>query len=268
MPATVPAADGTSPAADWPVLQADAAWRSIDFISDLHLQAGDGATFEAWRHHLQSTTADAVFMLGDLFEVWVGDDAALVPGSFEARCGQVLREAGERLSLYFMCGNRDFLVGSDFLDASQLKALHDPTVLVFAQRRWLLSHGDALCLDDHAYMAFRAEVRSPAWQDAFLGRPLAERISLARDMRERSEARKREQVPQNWVDVDADAAGQWLRESGCTTLIHGHTHRPADHDLGQGLQRVVLSDWDAQASPPRLQVLRLDRQGLHRLPPG
>ena len=267
MPATVPAADGTSPASHWPVLQADAAWRSIDLLSDLHLQADDGATFEAWRHHLQSTTANAVFMLGDLFEVWVGDDAAQIPDSFEARCGQVMREAGERLALYFMCGNRDFLVGPGFLDASRLKPLHDPTVLIFAQQRWLLSHGDALCLDDRAYMDFRAEVRSPAWQAAFLARPLDERVRLARDMRERSEARKLAQTPQNWVDVDADAATRWLRESGCTTLIHGHTHRPTDHDLGEGLRRVVLSDWDAQARPPRLQVLRLDGQGLHRLPP-
>jgi UDP-2,3-diacylglucosamine hydrolase len=267
MPATEPAADGSSPASHWPVLQSDAAWHSIDFISDLHLQAGDDATFDAWRHHLQSTTADAVFMLGDLFEVWVGDDAADIPGSFESRCAQVLREAAARVSLHFMCGNRDFLVGPGFLAGNRIKPLHDPTILVFAQRRWLLSHGDALCLDDLAYMDFRAEVRSPAWQAAFLARPLAERIRLARDLRERSEARKLAQPPQSWIDVNAGASRQWLRESGCTTLIHGHTHRAADHDLGDGLQRVVLSDWDAQARPPRLQVLRLDARGLCRLPP-
>ena len=267
MPATVPAAGGTSPAGDWPVLQANGAWRSIDFISDLHLQAGDDATFEAWRHQLQTTSADAVIILGDLFEVWVGDDAALIAGSFEDRCARVLREAGTRLALYFMCGNRDFLVGPRFLGDCQVQALQDPTVLVFAQQRWLLSHGDALCLDDRAYMDFRAEVRSPDWQAAFLARPLAERVTRARGMRERSEARKLAQAPQSWVDADAGEARRWLQASLCATLIHGHTHRPAEHALGEGLQRVVLSDWDACATPPRLQVLRLEGQALHRRAP-
>ena len=149
-----------------------------------------------------------------------------------------------------------------------MQGLSDPTVLDFLQRRWLLSHGDELCLDDRDYLQFRAQVRSPAWQAAFLSRPLAEREALARDMRQRSEARKRSLAhdPELWADVDAGAARAWLTSAGADTLIHGHTHRPAVHELGDGRRRVVLSDWDASAQPPRLQVLRLSTAGLERLP--
>lgn len=246
-----------------PELIAATGWRAVDFISDLHMQADDPDTFEAWRRYLADTPADAVFMLGDLFEVWVGDDAARVPDSFEARCATVLREAARRRPLFFMHGNRDFLIGADFLSNASMTALHDPCVLVFAGERWLLSHGDALCLDDTDYQAFRAQVRSPEWQNAFLSRPLAERQAVARGLREQSEARKR-RIMQH-ADVDAPTARSWLQAARCATLIHGHTHLPAEHALGASLRRVVLSDWDARARPPRMQVLRLDASGLRRI---
>jgi UDP-2,3-diacylglucosamine hydrolase len=140
--------------------------------------------------------------------------------------------------------------------------LHDPTVLVFGQR-FVLTHGDALCLDDHDYMAFRAQVRTPQWQERFLAQPLAERQAVARGLRDASEARKR--AASDYADVDAPAARGWLTAAQAAVLIHGHTHKPASHDLGPGLQRVVLSDWDAAAQPARLQVLRLDANGLSRL---
>jgi UDP-2,3-diacylglucosamine hydrolase len=145
-----------------------------------------------------------------------------------------------------------------------MQLLADPTVLALHGRRWLLSHGDALCLADVDYLRFRAEVRTAAWQEAFLARPLAERRAIARGLRSESEARK--QSGAEYADADSDAARAWLQAAGASTLIHGHTHRPADHDLGQGLARVVLSDWDLQATPPRAEALRLSAAGAARVP--
>ena len=243
---------------------APADWRTVDVVSDLHLQAGEPATLRAWQGYLRTTPADAIFILGDLFEVWVGDDAAGAPG-FEADGAAALRQAGARRDVFFMHGNRDFLVGADFAAQAGLVLLDDPTVLVLHGERWLLSHGDLLCLDDIEYLRFRDEVRGAEWQRAFLARPLAERRALARHIRARSEARKRDAAAGAWADVDADAARAWLRQAGARTLVHGHTHRPATHDLGDGLRRIVLSDWDAAAAPPRAQVLRLTAQGARRL---
>ena len=268
-----------------PELTAPASWRTVDFISDLHLHAGDTATFAAWRHYLQTTAADAVFMLGDVFDVWVGDDAigpvtdpaaqAPVLTSFEANCAAVLRLASRRLALFFMHGNRDFLVGAPLpsgsvstctlMEAGGLTLLADPTLLIFAGQRWLLSHGDALCLADTDYLAFRKQVRSPDWQREFLARPLASRREIARDLRSQSQAQQaaRERAALPWADVDRAATLAALAAAGSQTLIHGHTHRPARHELGDGCVRLVLSDWDLspQAAVPRGDVLRLTGDG-------
>ncbi|MFM9878848.1 MAG: UDP-2,3-diacylglucosamine diphosphatase [Burkholderiaceae bacterium] len=244
-------------------LTASPDWLVLDFISDLHLDAQD-ASFAALAAYLQSTPAQALFVLGDFFEVWVGDDAALI-GSLGAKCAALFSEAAARLNLFFMHGNRDFLLGSRFMQQCQATLLGDPTVLVLGGSRYLLSHGDALCLQDTDYLAFRAQVRSPTWQSEFLARPLPERLHIARDLRAQSEARKQAQTAggQAFADVDNDAARQWLMTAQASTLIHGHTHRPATHGLGthagQRLERTVLCDWDAQASPPRREVLRLHR---------
>ena len=249
-------------------LQAPATWATVDFISDLHLRAEEPATFDAWAHYLHSTPANAVFLLGDVFEVWVGDDVLSDPTKqderFEARCAREMAAAAQRLSLFFMHGNRDFLVGQALMTSCGATLLADPTVLDFGGQRWLLSHGDALCLDDTEYLQFRQQVQQPAWREAFLAKPLAEREAIARSLRTQSEARKHSGA--TYADVDNAAARQWLQAAGAHTLIHGHTHRPATHDLGQGLQRVVLSDWDAAATPPRAEVLRLNASGLQRLP--
>ena len=250
-------------------LAAPPSWRTVDFISDLHLNADEPATFSAFQRYLQDTPADAVFILGDLFEVWVGDDAvsadfrAQPQASFENRCASVLAQAASQRALFFMHGNRDFLVGPRLMALCRATLLGDPTVLTFAGQRWLLSHGDALCLDDTDYMQFRQQVRSVAWQSAFLAKPLAERQSIARDIRRQSEARKRSSL--DYADVDTAAARQWLKAANARTLIHGHTHQPAEHDLGDGFSRVVLSDWDAQALSPRADVLRLAASGLQRI---
>lgn len=261
---------------DIPILDAPARWRVLDFISDLHLRASDGATFEAWKRYLADTPADALFILGDLFEVWVGDDAADGPG-FEHDCARILSTAGQRLAIHFMPGNRDFLLGDRFLRASGMKGMGDPTVLVFGGQRWLLSHGDALCLDDVPYQQFRRVVRDPAWQRDVLARSLDDRRALARHIREQG-TRSAGNDSQDYADVDPDAARQWLQAARAITLIHGHTHRPGQHDLepvswnGQpgaeepaGLRRIVLSDWDVGARPARAQVLRLTGGGLQRV---
>ncbi len=251
------------------VIHAPAHWRAVDFISDLHLSRQTPLTFDAWSRHMTTTTADAVWILGDLFEVWVGDDAALgVPDSFEDACAQVLQHASQRLSVAFLPGNRDFLVGDALLDACGVRRLSDPSVLQGFGRSVMVSHGDAWCLQDVDYLAFRTQVRSPAWQQAFLAQSLHERHAAARQMREASEARKAGLPdPSLWADVDPEEASRWMRRHGATELVHGHTHRPGSQAWAAGLQRHVLSDWDLEAKVPRAEVLRLTQEGWQRIPP-
>lgn len=244
-------------------LQADPAWRCIDLLSDVHLHSDMPRTFDAWRAHLLRTPADAVLILGDLFEVWIGDDAA--GSGFAADCVAVLRGASRQRALFFLPGNRDFLVGDGLLAATGMQGLADPTVLHAFNRRWLLSHGDALCLDDADYQRFRARVHSPGWQQAFLAQPLAEREHQARQMRAASMAHQAAQGPAGWCDVDAGEAACWLAASGATALVHGHTHRPGQHALPGGGVRHVLGDWDLDGRAPRACILRLTAAGLQPL---
>lgn len=240
-------------------------WRTVDFISDLHLQADHPRTVEALAAHLRYTPADAVFILGDLFEAWVGDDAR--HEGFEAGLTELLSDAASRRSLAFMAGNRDFLVGTEMLRDCGIMALADPTVLVACGERLLLTHGDALCLEDTAYQRFRAEVRTERWCRDFLARPLAERRALAARMRDASMAHQRNQGPELWADVDLASAARWMHEAGTPVLVHGHTHRPGNQEIAPGLLRAVLSDWDLDAATPRAEVLRLTRFGLERVAP-
>ena len=260
---------------DFAELDAPPEWRRVDFISDLHLAAETPATLAALDAHLQETAADAVILLGDIFEVWIGDDARSEP--FEASCLATLKRASARLKLFFMVGNRDFIAGAAMAEAGGMQRLEDPTVLVGFGQRWLLTHGDALCLEDKPYQAFRAQVRNPAWQQAWLARPLAERAALARQMRAASQARQAEAAAKGlagggegmgelWADLDTAACVAWLEAAGASDMIHGHTHRPATHELAPGLRRHVLSDWDLDAAtPPRAEVLRLRQAGLRRI---
>lgn len=256
-----PSRSDVSPCA-WPVLEAPAAWGSIDILSDLHLDAEHPHTLHAWQRYLQDTPAQAVFILGDLFEVWVGDDSfSADPQGFEAHCVDILRDAARQHSIHVLRGNRDFLIGDAFARACGLQLLEDPTVLQFAGQRWLLSHGDAMCLADTAYLQFRALVRGAAWQQRFLSQPLAARRAEARALRQRSESHKQQAA--HWVDLDDAEVRRQLLQAQAGTLVHGHTHHPADHDLGDGLRRIVLSDWDQHAQPPRGEVLRIGRDGRH-----
>lgn len=240
-------------------------WRTVDFLSDLHLQESRPKTLAAFADHLRHTPAEAVFILGDLFEAWVGDDTR--HSGFEAEVAEILREAASLRSVAFMAGNRDFLLGSEMLKDCGLVALIDPTVLVACGERLLLTHGDALCLDDVAYQRFRTEVRTEAWCDAFLARPLAERRVLAAKARDASMQQQQGQAPENWADIDLATAARWMHEASTPVLVHGHTHRPGKESIAPGLVRMVLSDWELDEGAPRAEVLRLTRFGLERVPP-
>jgi UDP-2,3-diacylglucosamine hydrolase len=256
---------GSSPhATPW---VAPPSWKVIDFISDLHLSEDTPRTFDAWSEYLRSTPADCIVILGDLFETWVGDDA--LQAGFEAAAAAVLKEATERRHLAFMVGNRDFLVGPAFHSTCNTTPLPDPTLLLAQGQALVLSHGDALCIGDHAYQQFRATVRAQAWQREFLAQPLADRRALAASLRAQSRAAQQKRRPEEWFDVDDASALTLLNNNAAMTLIHGHTHRPATHLLAPGQMRHVLSDWDLDhASPTRSEVLRLQEGRLRRVLPG
>lgn len=224
-------------------------------LSDLHLQAPDQETAKAWSVYMDHTPADAVFILGDLFEVWVGDDVLSNGESFEASCVEVFRRNSQRTKIFVMHGNRDFLMGQALMSQCGSTLIADPSVLQFGSERWLLSHGDALCLDDTSYQQFRAEVRSPAWQKQFLSKPLSERMQIARAIRVASEQRKSDEGIYSVVDQQAALAA--MLTHGATQLIHGHTHQPADHVMSAKASRHVLSDWDVRAGVPRSEVFRI-----------
>ena len=238
-------------------------WRMVDFVADLHLQPSEPATLAAWLDYLHTCTANAIFILGDLFEVWVGDDTMDEVASFESECVAALRQATARRPVFFMPGNRDFLTGPQFLARSGMTGLPDPCVLVWGPRRILMSHGDALCLDDVAYQQFRTLSRSAQWQQQILAQPLAVRRALGRSMRSESEQRK--QSGAIYADADPAMTAQWMRQAHADWLIHGHTHQPADHPLPDGGTRIVLSDWHLDTHTHRAEILRVTQQCWQRV---
>ncbi len=243
-------------------------WRCIDLLSDLHLSADTPLTAQAFIHHLQHTPADAVLLLGDIFEAWVGDDLIdLEPEGFEANLLRTLRDVSRQRWIGFMPGNRDFLLGDHALHTAGLHGLQDPCVVRAWDQHVLLAHGDAWCTDDHDYLKVRAQVRTPLWQSTLLSRPLAERQALARQLRGASEQRKSEQGFEGYGDLDDTLVQNALQQHGCNILVHGHTHRPADHALTDGKLRRVLSDWDLDTSPTaaRAEILRWTPDGLTRM---
>ena len=246
--------------------EAPASWKTIDFISDLHLEASRPQTLAAFAQHLRHTPAQAIFILGDLFEAWVGDDAR--HEGFEAQVVEILQDATSRRTVAFMAGNRDFLVGVAMLRECGVTALPDPTVLRALGERVLLTHGDALCLEDIDYQRFRTQVRTDHWCTAFLERPLAERRAIAAQLRAASAAHQKIQRPENWADVDPSAAVQWMHEAAAPVMVHGHTHRPGTQELAPGYTREVLTDWELDGpGPDRAGILRLSARGLQRVAP-
>lgn len=215
------------------------------FISDLHLAEERPGTTERFARFLADSVpgADALYILGDLFEYWVGDDGLAL--DFPARIAGLLRPAARAAPTFFMHGNRDFMVASRFCAETGIRLIPDPTVIDLYGERTLLMHGDTLCTGDHAYIAFRAQVRDPAWQAAALARPIEERISIAHGMRETSDGAKGGKG-EAIMDVAPEAVEKAFASAGCRLLIHGHTHRPARHEHAAGGRvcvRWVLPDW-------------------------
>ncbi len=212
------------------------------FISDTHLDFTHESRLRALDRVLNGALQENadIYVLGDLVEVWVGDDD---DSQFADLIRHTLLKYGERTPLYLMHGNRDFLFGEKFASDVNAKLLEDPTIVELNGQQFLLSHGDAFCTSDTAYQQMRQMFRSKEFQDNFLAQDLVSRRQFAQSVRKQSQesnANKPDQI----TDVVEDAVRDALRQYGCATVIHGHTHRPGLHDLGQGLSRYVLGSWE------------------------
>ena len=218
------------------------------FISDLHLSDSRPDLLQAFEHFIDSTarTAPSLYILGDLFNVWIGDDHEDETSSRVCRSLRNLAQDGT--DIFIMHGNRDFLIGDDFIARCRAKFLPDPWMIQQDNQNILLMHGDTLCTLDTEYMQFRAMVRDASWQTGFLAKPLAERLAFAEQARQQSKSMSSNKA-QDIMDVTPQAVTQKMLEHGADILIHGHTHRPAEHevDLGKDTEkakRIVLGDWD------------------------
>ncbi len=212
------------------------------FISDCHLDSGRPEVTAALTRFLQQRALNAsrLYILGDLFEVWLGDDD---PAAAAQPVIESLQALTDKMPVYFIAGNRDFLLGQDFAAGAGLTLLDEPQRLLLGTQQVLLVHGDTLCTDDHDYQQFRAMVRSEAWQAEFLGQPLVERQRIAAGLRNDSvEAMSQKSL--EIMDVNPQAVEDCFRQNQVDTIIHGHTHRPAVHHYDDSLVRYVLGDWN------------------------
>jgi UDP-2,3-diacylglucosamine hydrolase len=232
------------------------------FISDLHLCASRPEITKTFINFLKSTAskAECLYILGDLFEYWAGDDDLGEANHTEVM--QALKQLSDSgTKLFFVHGNRDFLLSEQFSIAANIKLLPDPSEINLYGKRILISHGDELCTDDIDYQAFRKKVRMPAWQSEFLSYPLSARKSQIESLRLQSEQEKSTKSLKI-MDVNNDAVIALLRQYQYPPLfIHGHTHRPKTHQIridGHQCQRIVLGDWYEQGS-----FVRLDESGLY-----
>jgi UDP-2,3-diacylglucosamine hydrolase len=217
------------------------------FVSDLHLDEARPEATAQFERFLGAIApgADALYILGDLFEYWVGDDGLAFP--FNARIARLLKTG---IPTYLMHGNRDFLIASRFAGETGIRLLEDPTVIDLYGERTLLLHGDTLCTDDHEYQAFRRQVRDPKWQAGALAQPLEARVAIAKGMRVKSQSAKDVKTDEI-MDVTPATVDKAFADSGCKLMIHGHTHRPARHVHrvnGTDCVRWVLADWYGPAN--------------------
>lgn len=235
------------------------------FISDLHLDDSRPAITDLFEHLLAGNEirrSDGLYILGDLVEAWVGDDDDAELPARIARATRAVRDAG--VPVYFIAGNRDFLLGDAFAERAGMTLLEDGTVHDVQGRPTLLMHGDVLCTDDVAYQAVRRQVRDPAWQAQVLAMPLAARRAMAAKAREESRAHTGSTM-EAIMDVNAQAVAEAMQHARVTRLIHGHTHRPAIHRFeldGQPAERIVLGDWYEQGSLLRVTADGVDLEGL------
>lgn len=224
--------------------------RAVHFISDLHLSPKRPSTSAAFAQYIAGPAkeAGALHVLGDLFDAWPGDDALVEPAA-RAVAGLLASLKANGTEVFFMAGNRDFLIDKDFAQAAQLTLLSEPHEIQLGDTRTLLMHGDSLCTDDVEYQRFRTMVRNPQWRAAVLAKPLTERLAMAAEVRMQSESAKQEKSAEI-MDVNAEAVVQALRAAHYPQLIHGHTHRPQRHVHqvdGHECLRWVLHDWHDHA---------------------
>lgn len=235
------------------------------FIADLHLDDSRPqitALFERYLASDEVRGADALYILGDLVEAWIGDDDDAELPQRIAAATRAVHDAG--VPVYFMVGNRDFLLGEDYARRAGFTLLDDGTVRVLYGRPTLLMHGDVLCTDDTAYQTVRKQVRTPEWKAQILAMPLEARRAFAAKARADSRAHTGSAM-ETIMDVNADAVAAALRQAGTTRLIHGHTHRPAIHRFefdGQPAERIVLGDWYEQGSVLRVTADDAQLRGL------
>lgn len=229
------------------------------FISDLHLSGERPETLALFQAFLagEAREAEALYILGDLFEAWLGDDVILPDYTPVIEALRQLSDSG--VALYLMHGNRDFLMGERLMALTGATLLDDPSVIVLNGIPTLLMHGDLLCSDDTAYLAMRQQLRNPQWITAFLQKTPEERIAFARDLRERSRQETGEK-DEAIMDVNALTVAAYMQQHGVRHLIHGHTHRPAIHQEPSG-ERIVLGDWYRTGS-----VLKCDKTGCRLTP--
>jgi UDP-2,3-diacylglucosamine hydrolase len=235
------------------------------FVSDLHLDPARPhitELFERWMGSDEVRTADALYILGDLVEAWIGDDDdAELPARIAAATAAV---AASGVPVYFIAGNRDFLLGETFARKAGLNLLEDGVVHDVQGHPTLLMHGDVLCTDDIAYQTVRRQVRTPEWKAQVLAMSLEARRAFAAQARADSKAHTGSTM-ETIMDVNADAVAQAMRGAGVTRLIHGHTHRPAIHRFaldGQPAERIVLGDWYDQGSVLRVTPTDVELRGL------
>jgi len=239
--------------------------RPFLFLSDIHLSEAIPRTVAAFEHFIRvnADQADSVFILGDLFEYWIGDDMLAEP--FVARMAALLHTLTERgIALYIMHGNRDFLLGKRFMKAAGAIWLPDPFVITAFGTRIAVAHGDRLCTADRGYQLFRGFARNRLAQMLFLASPFSWRQALAENMRAKSEGGRMRPVSLKY-DVTPKGVAALFKWSEAAAMIHGHTHRPARHREPGGI-RWVLPDWDLDHGERRGGYLRVDSEGIRALP--
>ncbi|HEY8101930.1 MAG TPA: UDP-2,3-diacylglucosamine diphosphatase [Burkholderiaceae bacterium] len=224
------------------------------FVSDLHLQESHPHTTQAFFDFLKTHAmyARQLYLLGDLFEYWAGDDDLVTP--YNKKIAEAIRHVSDAgIEVFWIAGNRDFLVGKDFARSAGMTLLPDPYVAQIAGQQIVLAHGDAQCTDDVSYMAFRNQVRHPEWQEKFLSQSLSERKAIIAGMRAESRSSQRTKSMEI-MDVNQAAISSLFSTTGTSLMIHGHTHRPARHeyhDKNNVRVRYVLPDWECDTAPVR-----------------